>query len=368
MTHLKRNFSNLGKKEYDLIIIGGGIFGACAAWDATQRGLSVALLEKKDFSHATSANHFKMVHGGIRYLQHGDIYRIRESSQERSALLRIAPHLVKPLPILIPTYGHGLKGKEILGIGISLYDFLTLDRNWGLQKERKIPRGKFISRKKVLKEFPNLKKEGLTGAAIFCDGQVYNPPRLVLSFLRSAVEKGLDLANYTEVTDFIQIEGRVVGLRVQDVLSGQSLDVRGKVILNTAGPWAHRLLSSKLGIQLESKPTFSRDLAFVVKDKMHSPFGLACSTPTEDSDTIIDRGGRHLFLMPWRDYTLVGVWHKIFQGSSEQIKVTPEELHDFINEINIPKNLIRNICFMLSCSKVIHNINLVDRLRNKFLI
>ena len=135
---MKRDISALAEKEYDLVIVGGGIFGVCAAWDAALRGLSVAIVEKGDFSHATSANHFKMVHGGIRYLQHGDFARVRESSRERSALLRIAPHLVKPLPIVIPTYGHGMKGKAFLGAGFLFYDLLTSDRNRGIQKDREL--------------------------------------------------------------------------------------------------------------------------------------------------------------------------------------------------------------------------------------
>jgi glycerol-3-phosphate dehydrogenase len=102
MRKLERNPAALSSQVYDLVIVGGGIFGVCAAWEAALRGLSVALVEKGDFVRAASSNHFKMVHGGIRYLQHGDIARIRESSRERSALLRIAPHLVKPLPIVIP--------------------------------------------------------------------------------------------------------------------------------------------------------------------------------------------------------------------------------------------------------------------------
>ena len=139
---MNRDIFSLAEKEFDVTIIGAGMFGVCAAWEAVLQGLSVALIEKGDFCQATSANHYKMVHGGIRYLQHGDIYRIRESSRERSALLRIAPHLVKPLPIVIPTYGHGMKGKEILRVGTTLFDILTADRNTGiLDKERhvKIP-------------------------------------------------------------------------------------------------------------------------------------------------------------------------------------------------------------------------------------
>ena len=151
-----RKISALVEKEYDLVIVGGGIFGVCAAWDAVLRGLSVAIVEKRDFSHATSANHFKMVHGGIRYLQHGDIKRIRESSRERSAFLRIAPHLTRPLPIVIPTYGHGIKGKELLALGMMLYDLVTYDRNRGILEERKIPKGKLLSRQEVLKRFPGI--------------------------------------------------------------------------------------------------------------------------------------------------------------------------------------------------------------------
>ena len=148
-------------------MVGGGIFGSCTAWDAALRGLSVALVEKKDFSHATSANHLKMIHGGIRYMQHGDIRRIRESSRERSAFLRIASHLTKPLPIVIPTYGHGKKGKEIMAAGLLLYDLLTWDRNRGLHHEQMIPGGHFISRQKILELFPGLDLEGLTGGAVF---------------------------------------------------------------------------------------------------------------------------------------------------------------------------------------------------------
>src|SRR3970040_2512816 len=109
-----RDLNKLENTEYDVIIVGGGIFGACALWEAAHRGLTACLIEKGDFCEATSANHYKMVHGGIRYIQHGDIKRLRESSVERSAFLRIAPHLVTPLPVVIPTYGHGMKGKEIL--------------------------------------------------------------------------------------------------------------------------------------------------------------------------------------------------------------------------------------------------------------
>ena len=119
-------------------MVGGGIFAACAAWDACLRGYSVALIEKDDFCSGTSANSYKFVHGGIRYLQHADIKRLRSSCKERSAFLRIAPHLVSPIPILIPTYGYGKSGKAFLGAGMYLYDMLTIDRNWKIRDPNRI--------------------------------------------------------------------------------------------------------------------------------------------------------------------------------------------------------------------------------------
>ena len=331
---MHRNLKKISENEYDLVIVGGGIFGVCAGWEAVLRGLSVALLEKGDFSHATSANHFKMAHGGIRYLQHGDIYRIRESSHERSALLRIAPHLVSPLPIVVPTYGHGLKGRVVLGAGMLIYDLLTMDRNKGLQKGKKIPWGKFIGKDQVLALFPDIEHKNLTGGAVFCDGQIYNPPRIAITFLKSAAEKGLDAANYMEVTGFLKNKDRIFGISARDSLSGNEIEVKGKMVLNTSGPWANRLLSKTLNLEINPEPTFSRDLALVVKKESEHNFGLALTTKTEDADSILDRGGRHLFIVPWRKYTIVGVWHKVFEHHPENIAVTDDELERLINEVN----------------------------------
>ena len=332
---MKRNTRELSGREFDLVVVGGGIFGACAAWDAANRGLSVALLEKKDFSHATSANHLKMVHGGIRYLQHGDIHRIRESCRERSALLRIAPHLVKPLPVIIPTYGHGIRGKGILGAGMFLYDFLTLDRNRGISDpDRKIPWGTFLSRKEVLDAYPGLEKDGLTGGAVFCDGQMHNPPRLALSFLQAAADAGACAANYLDVVRFVRKGDRVTGVGVRDALSGETFDVRGKVILNTAGPWGPLLIESGLGLRLTQPPVFSRDACFVARRSLSEKYALACQTRTRDADAVISRGGRHLFVAPWRGYTIIGVWHVVHRGDPDTFAVTEQELQNFLDETN----------------------------------
>lgn len=332
---MERNLPLMAEKEYDLIIIGAGAFGSCAAWDAASRGLSVALVERGDFCSATSANHLKVVHGGIRYLQHGDLLRVRESCRERTALLRIAPHLVRPLPIVMPTYGHNVLGKEMLALGVFIYDLVTCDRNRHLEDpKRRIPWGRPISRKACLRLFPGFRKSGHTGGCIFYDGQFYNPPRLSLAFIKSAVMAGADVGNYLQATGFLKNANRVFGVSVQDTLSGEHFDIQGKVVLNAAGPWADRLIDTGCGIHLHPRPTFSRDVGFVVSRQFTEKFALACMVKSRDADAIISRKGRHIFLVPWHDHTLIGVWHLVHKGHPSDFKVTEQELESYIDEIN----------------------------------
>jgi glycerol-3-phosphate dehydrogenase len=335
MTPLKRNLTDLEGREFDLVIVGGGIFGACAAWEASSRGLSVALIERGDFANATSANSFKMVHGGIRYLQHADLPRIRQSMIERRVLLRIAPHLVQPLPIVIPTYGHGMDGREALKAGLMLYDLLAFDRNHGIRDhERRIPSGRLISPSEVMSLFPALQSEGLSGAALFSDAQMYNPPRLALAFLRSAAELGAVLANYVEAKDFLRSGKDVRGVKGLDLISATELDIRGKIVLNAAGPWAESFLERAMAIRLSPKGTYSRDACFVVSKRLPGKYALAVQGRTKDPDALVSRKARHLFIVPWHDYSLIGVWHVVYPGPPDDFSVTEHDLQTFLDEIN----------------------------------
>lgn len=320
----------------DVLVVGGGIFGACAAHEAASRGLRVVLVERADFAGATTANSYKIAHGGIRYLQHGDVRRVRASSRERSALLRTAPHLVRPMPILVPTYGRGLKGKAVLRVGFKIYEGLTADRNRRIaDPNRRIPAARSLSRAEALDRFPGLPADGLTGGVVFCDGQMYSPPRIALAYLRSAAEAGATLLNYAEVTGLDVEEGRVRGVVVRDHLEDRTVTLRAAVVLNAAGPWAGRLLDDTLDLDLgPERPVFSRDVGLVTRRKLRGDLGLACPTVTRDAEALVDRGGRHLFLLPWRDYTLVGVWHGVWSGSPDRVAVEPEELTEYVAEAN----------------------------------
>ncbi|HQU16764.1 MAG TPA: glycerol-3-phosphate dehydrogenase/oxidase [Gammaproteobacteria bacterium] len=332
---MRRNLSALARGGYDLLVIGGGIFGGCLAWDAVGRGLRVALIEQRDFGEGVSANSFKMVHGGIRYIQHGDIARVRGSCRERRALLTIAPHLVQPLPIVIPTYGHGSSGRGLLMAGVSIYDLLTADRNLGIRDPaRRIPRGRALGRFDVAELFPDLERNGLTGGVEFFDGQMYNPTRLVLAFVRSAAEAGADVANYVEALGFRRNGGGVCGVRARDMLSGEAFDIDARMVINATGPWAEPLLKSDANLSLAPVGRYSRDLCMVVRRRPRHGRALAVQTQTRDPDAIVSRSGRHLFIVPWREFTLVGVWHRVFDAPPNRVGTSWDELGGYIREVN----------------------------------
>jgi glycerol-3-phosphate dehydrogenase len=332
---MPRNLSILAHREYDVVIVGGGIFGVCAAWDAALRGLSVALVERGDIAHATSASCFKMVHGGIRYLQHADLPRLRESSRERGILLRIAPHLVRPLPIVVPTYGHGVQGKALLRAGLAVYDLLTIDRHLGVRDPaRRVPAGRVLSREECLSLFPWVETRGLTGAGLFYDGHMPSPARLAFAVARSAMAAGAVVVNYVEALDLVCRRGRVHGVRARDVLSGDEVEIRGRIVLNAAGPWAERLLDRWLGRSAILGLTFSRDAYVVVPRRLTGEHAVALAAQTRDPDALLSRGPRHLFLVPWRDSTLVGVWHVVSRAAPDEVEVTEADLATFLEEVN----------------------------------
>jgi glycerol-3-phosphate dehydrogenase len=333
MTH--RSLSELSGQAFDVVVVGGGSSGAAAAREAALRGLKTALVEKGDFGEGASTHCFKMVHGGIRYLQHADIGRLRKSCFERATMLRIAPHLVSPLPIAIPTYGWGRHGKPFLGTGMLVYDALSADRNKTLpDRARQIPGTRFLSPSEILAEFPDLKRKGLTGAAVFNDGQMYSTSRLVWAFVDAARAAGAVVANYAEAERMLTRNGRVVGMIVRDRLTDQRFEVQARVVINASGPWAEDLLESAGVDPGRYRGTYSRDTCFVIDRRYSSPLALAIQGESADSDAIVGRGARHMFLVPWRDKTLVGVWHRVVDRRPDDIDLPDDQLQSFIDEMN----------------------------------
>ena len=335
---MKRNLSALTESVYDLLVVGGGIYGACVARDAALRGLSVALVEKADFGAATSANSLKIIHGGLRYLQHADFMRMRESVKEQRVLMRIAPHLVHPLPVLIPTYGHWLQGKEAFALALLANHWISFDRDRLGRSQSCLPRGRVISKGEVLQLAPGIRRQGLTGGAIFYDAQMSNSERLVFAFLRSAEQAGAQLANYTEVRGFLKEKDAVTGVDARDTLTGDRLQIRAKTVVNTCGPWVGRVLGSLRGHA--SQQSNGRVLFVKAMNVLTRPLfpqhavGVAGKGRYHDTDAVLNKGNRFLFITPWRGHSLIGTAHVAYDGNPEDCKASDEEIQNFLQEVN----------------------------------
>lgn len=330
---MRRNLSKLSEKEYDLLVIGGGINGVCTAWDAALRGLSVALVEKGDFGEATSSATLRIVHGGLRYLQHLDFRRMRESIRERMILMRIAPHLVHRLPFLIPTYGHLRRGPEAMAAAMLINDFLSHDRNENADAEKFIPRGRLISAYRCSRTLPGLDSRGLTGGAIFYDAQMYNSERLTLSFARSAAKAGADLANYVEVVKFHLSGRRVDCARVRNLLTGDEFDVRAKMFANITGPWSDTVLGL-LRYQPPERTVVRSKGIQIVAPLLCKNYAFSIPSRQRDAEAVLSRGTRLLFVTPWRGRSLIGTTDTVYRGDPDDFSITEKDIADFIAEIN----------------------------------
>jgi glycerol-3-phosphate dehydrogenase len=290
---VKRDLGALTAREHDVVVVGGGIHGVATAYDAAQRGLSVALVEASDFGSGVSWNSLKTIHGGLRHLQRADLAQARESMRERRALLRIAPEIVRPLPFLVPTYGHGLHGREAFAAALRLHDLLGLDRNEDVPPERRIPPSRVLTREEVKGIVPGLDDPRLTGGAVWVDAQVTHGERLIMAFCHAAADAGAALANYVAATGFLRSGRAVTGIRARDVEGAGEMEIRGRVVVIATGPGVDRLLG-----RAEAKP---------IGGPMLLGMNLVLRRPLVTTHAVGARsGGRFLFLVPWRDRSILG--------------------------------------------------------------
>ncbi len=289
-----RHLPRLASEQFDLLVIGGGATGSGIALDATTRGLKVALVERDDFAAGTSSRSTKLIHGGVRYLEQafktldrGQFNLVRDALKERSTLLKIAPHLAKPLPIVTPIYSWF--GVPYFTLGLKMYDFLAGKAN--------LAPSRYIPPQAALKEFPALRAEGLRGAVVYYDGQ-FNDARMNVAIAQTAAEEGAAIANHVEVTALHKNDsGKLTGATVRDTLSDKTWDITAKVIINATGPFTDNL--RKLD-DPDSKPMLKVSSGIhIVLDEKFSPPATGMLIPrTED--------GRLLFLLPWLGHTLIG--------------------------------------------------------------
>ncbi|MFQ5795658.1 MAG: glycerol-3-phosphate dehydrogenase [Candidatus Bipolaricaulia bacterium] len=311
---MRRDLKAMADEQFDVLVIGGGINGTGIARDAALRGLKVALVEQEDFGYGTTSRATRIIHGGLRYLELYEFGLVRESLKEREILLRIAPHLVRPLLFLVPVYRGDPHALLTVRIGMILYDLLS----WGksLKRHRKLSRGQ------VLELEPELKQEGLKGGMLYYDAQVEYSERLCVENALCAADHGALIANHAEVVDFLKVDAdeKIVGARVRDRFTDELYELRARVIVNAAGPWADRL------------------------HQIADPDSLPRLRPTKGIHILVPQFTRHaivmlaqqddrlFFAIPWRGLSLVGTTDTDFDGDPGTVTATQEDVDYLANE------------------------------------
>ncbi|WP_326821088.1 glycerol-3-phosphate dehydrogenase/oxidase [Streptosporangium sp. NBC_01756] len=277
----------MSENTYDVLVIGGGIVGAGAALDAASRGMSVALVEARDWASGSSSRSSKLIHGGLRYLEQLDFRLVREALKERHLLLtRLAPHLVHPVPFLFPLK-HRIWERFYIGAGMTLYDFLG-----GLRSV--VPRHRYLNHRRALEEAPGLRPDALIGALQYFDGQT-DDARMTLAVVRTAAAYGADVANRARATELLREGERVTGARVLDLESGQETTVRARQVISATGVWTDQILAmADTGGTPTMKP--SKGVHLVV------PRGVIDLR----SAMILRTETSVLFVIPWGQYWVIG--------------------------------------------------------------
>ncbi len=343
----------LSCSEFDVAVVGGGITGAGVALDAASRGYSVALLERADFASGTSSRSSKLVHGGLRYLQNFDLGLVREALLERRLLVALAPHLVRPLPLVVPAF-EGARPDRLLGVGLNLYDVMSVDRDRLRSGRSPIGRGRraraergvsvedepvrseeseswsperhrMISGEEVLELLPALGAREPTGGYLFYDCQT-DDVRLVLTVLGEAERFGAVCANRMDVTGLLERDGLAFGVKATDAETGECFEVRAANVVNATGVWADRLRPQELHDEAELpriRPSRGTHITL-----HHDDLPLV-------GGAIVPAGeGRTIFALPWLGRTLIGTTDNDYEGSLEHVGPSADDVEYLLEAVN----------------------------------
>ncbi len=307
-------------QRFDLVVVGAGVNGTGIARDAAMRGLKVLLLDKGDLASGTTSWSSRLIHGGLRYLEHREFGLVRESLRERERLLTLAPHLVKPLPLLIPIYHTDRRGPWMIRAGMIAYDVLSFDKS--------LPRHRMLSREAALRRAPGLKRERLRGAARYYDAQISFAERLAVENAIDAREHGAIVLTYARADRLLlEDDGRTVcGVAYTDLLDGSTHEATAPVTINVAGPWADRLLRGQE--QATSEPMIGGTKGSHIIVESFS------GAPRDALYVEAQRDGRPYFIIPWNGLYLIGTTDERYSGDLDRVVASEAEIAYLIEETN----------------------------------
>lgn len=323
---IRRDVRGAASRDHDLIVIGGGIHGACVALEAARRGVAVVLVERGDFGEATTWNSLRLLHGGLRYLQHLDLVRFRQSVAERRWFCRTFPELVRPQACLMPLYGKGLRRPAVFQAALAAEAWLSRGRNHGVAAERQLPRGRVLTPRETAARFPLVDRAGLLGGGLWYDAAMVSSERLLVEILRWACSLGAIAINYAEVVGLTIESGRVAGVQVRDRVRGGLYGLHARAVCNCAGPWVPAVAAAA---GRDAGAAFPPSLAFNVL--------LDRDPPSRDAVAVTagNRPGRPTyFVCPAGSGVLAGTVHLPWAGGPDGAAPTPAAVAGFLDALN----------------------------------
>jgi glycerol-3-phosphate dehydrogenase len=310
----------LADARYDLLVIGAGINGAAIARDAAMRGMTVLVLDKDDIAAGTTSWSTRLIHGGLRYLEHREFGLVRESLRERELLLRNAPHLVAPLPLVLPIYAGASRGPQMIRLGMLLYDVLSYDKT--------LPRHRMFGRDETLRRLPGLDPDGLRASARYYDAQITFPERITVELIRSAAAHGAIVRTRARVARLLASGTTVQGVVAVDVDTGEEAALHARAVINVAGPWVDAVLAGAPGDAVPQRQIGgTRGSHIVVRDFPGAPTDALYVEARSD--------GRPFFIVPWNNTLLIGTTDIRHDGDLDDVRATADEVRYLVDETNL---------------------------------
>jgi glycerol-3-phosphate dehydrogenase len=328
-------------KEYDVVIVGGGVYGAVIARECARIGYDTALIEKDEFAQNTSANSLNILHGGLRYLQHLNISRMRRSIYSRRYFQQISPTTINSLPFLTPTHGRGINGPAIMRIGLFLNDLISLDRNSGIKRTQHIAGGSVISRNTLLGKFPDFRNTPVNGAALWHEAVMSNACQLVNDTLDSAKEHGATIVNKTEAIELLHDEGHLTAVLCKTA-ENKLIKIKSRIVIDTSGRTSQKLGEYIPGYQ-KIQQRWARAVNMLVDKHLFDDYamGLKYSDTVVDKQAKFNSGNRHLFFVPKQGGSAIGTFYENENTVNGDLTVNTAAQQKYLDAVNsvLPEGL-----------------------------
>ena len=322
------------ENQYDIVIVGGGVYGAVLTRECARAGYSTVLIEKDEFCNSTSANSLNILHGGLRYLQHLDLRRMRRSIYSRRYFQKISPTSIDAIPFLTPLQGWGIDGPIIMRTALLFNDLISIDRNTGLNKSQRIHAGSVLSRKSLLGRLPKFSTTPANGAALWYESVMNNAKQLVNDILYSAEEHGAVIAKNTEAIEIIQEDGILSGLCCK-MTKSRFTNIKSKIVIDTTGKTTKKLGAGLPGYQAV-RQRWARAVNLLIDKNLFNDYAMGLKY----SDRVIDRqakfnsGNRHLFFVPRQKGTAIGTFYESEQDTAGNLDISTADQQRYLDAVN----------------------------------